>query len=278
MASTANSSTNNNGNDGLLIAAKLRGPGPAKYKLPGATGYKNHDGTKKKMPAFSFGKRFTVNHESCSPGPAYIIPQFITRVGKVAAPAYSLYGRQPEKMANNTPSPGQYSPEKFAIPHKKKAPSYSFGGRFMGSKSDKSPAPNTYTLPSMFGAKQVNGPSAPSYSICGRPKIGGCYEDLQKTPGPGTYAPCHPNINLAKGPAYSIKGRHEIISEKTALPGPGAYSPEKVWINKKTGPSFSFGMRHTEYITTVNDETEMATKRTVQHHNNRMPVVGSTSS
>ena len=52
-----------------------------------------------------------------------------------------------------------------------------------------------------------------------------------QTPGPGTYAPCHPNVNLAKGPAYSIKGRHEIISEKTALPGPGAYSPEKVTIH-----------------------------------------------
>ena len=45
----------------IIIAGKLRGPGPAKYKLPGSTGYKNHDGTKKKMPSFSFGKRFCVN-------------------------------------------------------------------------------------------------------------------------------------------------------------------------------------------------------------------------
>ena len=41
------------------IAARLKGPGPAKYKLPGTTGFKNHDGTKKKMPAFSLGKRFS---------------------------------------------------------------------------------------------------------------------------------------------------------------------------------------------------------------------------
>jgi len=75
---------------------------------------------------------------------------------------------------------GQYSPEKFPIPHNKKAPSYSFGGRFVSPKSDKTPSPNTYNLPSMFGGKQPKGPSAPSYSICGRPKIGGCYEDLQK--------------------------------------------------------------------------------------------------
>ena len=43
---------------GPVIAAKLRGPGPAKYKLPGTTGYRDHDVTKKKMPAFSLGKRF----------------------------------------------------------------------------------------------------------------------------------------------------------------------------------------------------------------------------
>lgn len=45
----------------ITIAAKSRGPGPAKYKLPGTTGCKDHDGTKKKMPSFSFGKRFSVN-------------------------------------------------------------------------------------------------------------------------------------------------------------------------------------------------------------------------
>ena len=39
-----------------------------------------------------------------------MIPQFITRVGKVAAPAYSLYGRQPEKYANFTPAPGMCGP------------------------------------------------------------------------------------------------------------------------------------------------------------------------
>ena len=44
--------------EGPVIAAKLKGPGPAKYKLPGTTGYRDHDVTKKKMPAFSFGKRF----------------------------------------------------------------------------------------------------------------------------------------------------------------------------------------------------------------------------
>ena len=38
-----------------------------------------------------------------------MIPPFITRVGKVAAPAYSIYGRQPEKHLNLTPAPGMLS-------------------------------------------------------------------------------------------------------------------------------------------------------------------------
>ena len=44
-----------------MIAARLNGPGPAKYKLPGTTGYINHDGTRKKNPAYSLGKRFGSN-------------------------------------------------------------------------------------------------------------------------------------------------------------------------------------------------------------------------
>ena len=59
--SRGTSTMDNSTEKGIMIAAKLRGPGPAKYKLPGATGYKDHDGTKKKMPSFSFGKRFSVN-------------------------------------------------------------------------------------------------------------------------------------------------------------------------------------------------------------------------
>jgi len=230
-----------------VIAAKLKGPGPAKYKLPGTTGFQNHDATKKQMPAFSFGKRFKTNYESCSPGPSYMVPQFVTRTGRATAPAYSLYGRTKSLTQINTPAPGKYSPEKYPIPHNKRAPCYSFGCRTTEAKIGVSPAPNAYTLPTMIG------PQSPAYSICGRPKIGAYYEDLQKTPGPGTYKVCNPNIYLSKGPAYSIKGRHDVITDKIRKPGPGAYTPEKVWLHKKTAPSFSFGVRHTEYITMATD-------------------------
>lgn len=236
------------------IAAMLRGPGPAKYGLPGTTGYRDHDATRKKMPAFSFGKRFKTNYENCSPGPSYMVPQFVTRNGRENAPAYSLYGRTKEKTNNKSPAPGQYSPEKFAIPNKKQAPSYSFKGRFLDARLEKSPAPNTYALPTLISTGGAVKKKAPSYSICGRPSIGAYYEDLQKTPGPGTYKVADPNVLRPKGPAYSIKSRHDPIQDKVIVPGPGAYQPENVRINKKSAPQFSFGVRHTDFITMVNDD------------------------
>lgn len=241
------------GTDKQLIAAMLKGPGPAKYGLPGTTGALNHDATRKKMPAFSFGKRFKANYESCSPGPSYMVPQFVTRNGKANAPAYSLYSRQPEKENKCTPAPGMYSPEKYPLPNAKQAPSYSFKGRFLDQRLEKSPAPNTYALPTLISTGGAVKKKAPSYSICGRPKIGAYYEDLQKTPGPGTYRVTNPNVLRSKGPAYSIKGRHDPIQDKVIVPGPGAYQPENVFINKKSAPQFSFGVRHTDFITMVQD-------------------------
>lgn len=51
------------------IAAMERGPGPAKYKLPGTTGHTDHLISKRKQPAYSFGtktKQFsTMNTNSC---------------------------------------------------------------------------------------------------------------------------------------------------------------------------------------------------------------------
>jgi hypothetical protein len=60
---------------------------------------------------------------------------------------------------------------------------------------------------------------------------------------------------LKRGPAYSVKGRHQV-KDKCIVPGPGAFNPENVSMNKKTAPSFSFGIRHTEYMTLVNDDPQ----------------------
>jgi len=87
----------------------------------------------------------------------------------------------------------------------------------------------------------------PEYSMTGRSKIGGFDEDLQKTPGPGTYPVTNPSIYKNKSPNYSMTGRNQLPSDSTRKPGPGQHSPEKVTVNKRKAPQFSFGVYHSEY-------------------------------
>ena len=59
-------------------------------------------------------------------------------------------------------------------------PSYSFGSRTALGKKDNFPSPNSYSLPAVLGSKAVGKPSAASYSMTARSKIGSFHEDLQK--------------------------------------------------------------------------------------------------
>ena len=88
------------------IAAKCRGPGPAKYLLPGTVGIKCHDIRKHRCPAFSFGQRHKEFSSSFSPGPKYMFPAYVTRKGKETSPAFSLYSRAQDKLHFHTPGPG----------------------------------------------------------------------------------------------------------------------------------------------------------------------------
>ena len=47
----------NDNKPAIRISAMERGPGPARYLLPGSCGFRGHDFTKGKNPAFSFGLR-----------------------------------------------------------------------------------------------------------------------------------------------------------------------------------------------------------------------------
>ncbi|MED6246951.1 hypothetical protein ATANTOWER_026761 [Ataeniobius toweri] len=111
-----------------LIAAQIGCPGP-KYALPGLTGAFQHDPTKPKAPAFSFGARHKVANTDCSPGPKYLLQSTVTRYGQVGTPAFSLHGRLELPASFHTPGPAQYFPE-----HSKKlifraTPAYSLSGR-----------------------------------------------------------------------------------------------------------------------------------------------------
>jgi len=89
--------------------------------------------------------------------------------------------------------------------------------------------------------------SAPCYSLTGRSKTGSFHEDLQKTPGPGTYNDAQIDIYMTKKPLYSMTSRNRLPGDGTRKPGPGAHSPEKVYVNRRQAPQFSFGIRHSQY-------------------------------
>lgn len=125
------------------IAAFYRGPGP-KYLLPSNTGrgrhwrgagggagearagvcpreagpaprgdagtpagYRLHDPSRPRAPAFTFGLRLPKQQTSCSPGPGYLVPARLTARGFSRSPAYSLHGRPRLAALSLTPGPGQ---------------------------------------------------------------------------------------------------------------------------------------------------------------------------
>ncbi|KAG9340026.1 hypothetical protein JZ751_022137 [Albula glossodonta] len=218
------------------IAALYSSPGP-KYALPGNTGRESHDPRKAKAPAFSFGIRRTQSLSDASPGPSYLVPSSVTRKGPTGQPAYSLYGK--------------YAPEKSGKSAYFGHPAYSMSPRTKGFTNAVSPGPAAYTLPAVLGTKSVNKPSAPNFSLTGRSKVGSFHEDLQKTPGPGTYKIVEPAAYKYKPPRYSMIGRNIMPGDLTQKPGPGAYQPERVTFTRRKSPSFSFGIRHSEFSTPV---------------------------
>ncbi|KAK2842167.1 hypothetical protein Q5P01_012367 [Channa striata] len=229
------------------IAAQYKSPGP-KYALPGLTGISNHDPTKYKAPMYSFGMRHDLSSSDCSPGPRYLIPPNITRMGRDGTPAFSLHSRPKEPKFFQAPGPGDYFPEGTGKAVFHSAPAYSLSGRTKAISLNQTPGPASYSLPPVLGPKTVATSSVPSYSLCGRSKSGSFHEDLKKTPGPAAYSVVDPCIYRKKPPQYSMTGRNFTPGESTNKPGPGAHYPEQVTFTRAKAPSFSFGVRHSDYI------------------------------
>ena len=72
---------------------------------------------------------------------------------------------------------------------------------------DSTPAPSTYTLPSMMGSHVPHRHSSASYSMSGRPKIGGFAEDKAKAPAPNNYQVIDPSTYQKKPPTYTMRNR-----------------------------------------------------------------------
>ncbi|KAG7281890.1 hypothetical protein CRUP_031139 [Coryphaenoides rupestris] len=144
-------------------------------------------------------------------GPIHLVPPNITRVGRSGAPAYSLHSRHKELRIFQTPGPGWYSPENAGKSIYYSPPEYTMSCRSKDFNNDKTPGPAAYMLPSVLGPGIVNKTCAPSYSLCGRSKVGSFHEDLQKY----------------KAPQYSMTGRNSMPGDNTKKPGPGAHRPEQ---------------------------------------------------
>eukprot|EP00178_Gracilaria_changii_P025893 TRINITY_DN79576_c0_g1_i1.p1 TRINITY_DN79576_c0_g1~~TRINITY_DN79576_c0_g1_i1.p1 ORF type:complete len:253 (+),score=-5.43 TRINITY_DN79576_c0_g1_i1:122-880(+) len=231
------------------IAAMYSSPGPC-YGLPGLVGQSTHDprSVHQRGPAYPFGVRHGKFKDDCSPGPAHFPNSKIYRDGPDGTPHYSLYGRQKDPGSFPVPGPGAYSPEKAGKSAQPSPAEYSFGIRHKHKRTDNTPAPNCYTLPNMLGTTRQSGKrQAPCYSMTGRNKIGGFHQDLQKTPGPGTYAMVSNNIDKMRAPIYSMTSRNVMPGDTTQKPGPGAHSPEKQFPTKRLAPQFSFGIKHSQY-------------------------------
>ena len=95
------------------LSCMERGPGPAKYNLPGTCGLKAHDPRKRSNPAFSFGTKHkqhsTLLASNQSPGPAYFVAPKLTRSGMEGTPSYSITGRPRCYSVPNIPGPGETS-------------------------------------------------------------------------------------------------------------------------------------------------------------------------
>jgi hypothetical protein len=231
------------------IAAMYSSPGPC-YGLPGLVGQTTHDprSVHVRGPAYAFGIRHGHQSDSCSPGPCYLPDSKTYRNGRDGTPHYSLYARNRDLAGFKTPGPGAYAPESAGPNGKRMPPAYSFGSRHHSRSTDRTPGPNAYAVPTMIGKTiQSNKRQSPSYTLSGRSKIGSFHEDLQKTPGPGTYTVTDPNRYKKQLPQYSMTSRNSMPGDGTSKPGPGAHSPERVWVHKRESPQFSFGIRHSQY-------------------------------
>ncbi|KAA0715170.1 Outer dense fiber protein 3-B [Triplophysa tibetana] len=232
------------------IAAMYNSPGPT-YALPGATGMNNHDPRMQKNPAFSFGIRHRDLRYNSSPGPGYLIPSNITRVGRDGTPAYSVYGRCKDIQPFQTPGPGSYSPENSIKKVFYAAPAFSLSARTKLFRNDQTPGPAAYMLPPVLGPNVVSKSAAPNITLSGRSAHGSFHEDLRKTPGPGTYQVVDSGVYKQKAPQYSMTGRNLMPGDTTRRPGPGAHHPERVTFTRANAPSFSFGIRHSEYTAPI---------------------------
>lgn len=231
------------------VAAMYNSPGPS-YLLPTLVGKTNHDprSVHDCRPAYHFGNKHISDKLDSSPGPCYLINSNMTNTGQDGTPKYSLYSRPKASANDSTPGAGAYNTDTADTVRYTKPAAYSIKGRHKDYSLFGTPGPNAYQPDPMLGKVcRSNKRTQPNYSITGRSKVGGFHEDLQKTPGPGSYATVKPQVYRNKNPEYSLASRHIPPGDNSKIPSPQAYNVEGQ--RRSKGPSF--GIRHSQYIGTM---------------------------
>ncbi|XP_055334620.1 outer dense fiber protein 3-like isoform X2 [Paramacrobiotus metropolitanus] len=211
------------------IAAKLKGPGPGTYLLPSAIGWRNHNPTLKRCPAYTFRMLLTIKSKGTSPGPQYGFSPKLTNRGIVHAPAFSMGARLPEARGDNVRSPAWH----MALPALK-------------DKPNSNPAPNVYEIPYITGTKHPCFTDTPRFTMRIKPLIGGFTQDFTKTPGSAAYTAVNLEKIKQRSPAYTMQDRRPLPMG-FHVPGPAAYTPSMM--NKPRYPSYSLASKHSPYTT-----------------------------
>ncbi|KAM6075553.1 ciliary microtubule associated protein 1A-like [Chlamydotis macqueenii] len=200
------------------VAAQFTGPGP-KYSIPGTTGYRDHNPTKTKAPAYTFRGAGSLVTESCSPGPRYYVQSSITRNGKYVAPAQPICGRH-KIRTEVTPGPSDYSADEADKHRYRRAPAHSMVFRHE-TKDERSPGPGTYTLPRLLGPRTAYTHASPCYSIRGKSKP--CAGGLPETPGPAAFPKVELDVYKTRAPKYTMPLKTKLAGDQTVKPGPADY-------------------------------------------------------
>ncbi|EPQ09001.1 Outer dense fiber protein 3B, partial [Myotis brandtii] len=105
-------------------------------------------------------------------------------------------------------------------------------------------APRNWGVQAEHNTPVISKVSAPTYSLYGRSVVGSFFEDLSKTPGPGTYHVVNPGIYKSRAPQFTMQPRTALPQDNSQNPGPAAYNVDQY---RKPG-GLSFGIRHSDYV------------------------------
>eukprot|EP00040_Diaphanoeca_grandis_P005565 m.33438 g.33438 ORF g.33438 m.33438 type:complete len:232 (-) comp16820_c0_seq2:51-746(-) len=216
-----------------MIAAMLKGPGPAKYTLPSLTG---------KDIAYTMRPQYKMRDQRVSPGPKYAIAQHLNNTGTFPGRS-STFGN---KTKDFTPkgSPGAAAYNITNNKPGKTQPAYTMRPKPNIQKVSVTPAPNVYELQSLTGKSVVDSrkSSKAAWSMTGRSDVGSFTEVKAKTPGPAKYM-INAQPTKRQQPAYSMGKRIKMPQSNTVTPG------TKYNIRKEHRvQGGTFGIKHSPYI------------------------------